>query len=233
MRLLIKNVFYKFILIWIGSFVLLSYMIEQPFLENGDWLRLLFGGVKMGTASITMVYMCSMALLQYLHLDTTLLCTKEEGVLLSRLKSRKKLFWHSVRSICILNVLFCICVATAGIVAMALAEKTGWNENLILFSEMMEIIVRGFLFCVLFAVVQAIILTYVDEARAFLIMTGICAVLVICSKIKLAFLILPAPFKLEGALTNVAVSVCIMYIIIAMVIFRKRLLSRDIGIDRR
>ena len=35
--------------------------------------------------------------------------TKEEGVLLSRLKSRKKLFWHSVRSICILNVLFCNC----------------------------------------------------------------------------------------------------------------------------
>lgn len=233
MRLLIKNVCYKFVLIWIGSFALLSYVIWQPFLENGDWLRLLFGGVRMGAVTIIMVYMCSMALLQYLHLDTVLLFTKEGGVLLSRLKSREMLFWYSVQSICILNVLFCMCVATAGIAATALAERAGWEGNRILFSEMTEIIVRGFLFCVLFAVVQAIVLTYVDEAKAFLIMTGVCAVLVITSKAKLAFLILPAPFELTGAFAGIAAAVCIVYIVIALVIYRKRLLNRDIGIDRR
>lgn len=233
MRWMIKNVLYKFALIWIGSFGLLSYVIRLPFDENADWMRLLFGGVRMGNVSVIMVYMCSMSFLQYLHLDSALLFTKEGGVLLSRLRSREILFRYFVQNMLILNLLFCLCVATAGSAATFLAERAGWEGIRIPLPEMCEIMTRGFLFCVLFTVVQAIVLTYVDEAKAFLIMTGVCAVLAISSKIKPAFWILPAPFKLIGTFEVVAVAVCIVYIVIALVIFRKRLLKRDIGIDGR
>ncbi|MDE7424629.1 MAG: hypothetical protein K2N51_13235 [Lachnospiraceae bacterium] len=208
-KAIIKNGRFKYGITLCSLIVTFLMLIKIEGVDALDAVRVLFGGYPLRRMILILAFVMSIALLQYLNLDSIMCFLRKNTCFLIRYKKRKTLIYKLLKYIFLINIVFIgLIVIAFGISAVV----CGLDIFGIDVFQALELGFRGYIMCICCSLIQVISMIKTDEANTFMTMIAISVLGVFLSRIKIGiFTIFPSKMIINEMYINLLI--CSLYII--------------------
>lgn len=219
----LKNVRYKAIVFFGVMILVFCVLIKGEKLDALQAFRNVFGGNELFRPIAIISFIIYVVLIQFMHIDSIMLILRNDTYLRVRYNTKKVLFNKILWMIFLVNILCVIIMFISWRISTVLC---GCNLELINWKQLIEICFRGFLTSNILIIIQSISLIKRNETDTFFIMNMVSILLVLLSFTNLKVLSI-CPFYLEYGGLVFNVGLCIMYMMICILIYRKLYMERE------
>lgn len=152
-KAIIKNTKYKYGITFCSVLVTLIMLIKIEGFDALDAVRVFLGGYPLGRTVLVLSFVLSIALIQYINIDSIMCLLKNNTYFLVRYENRKKLLYKLYKNIFSLNAAFIgLIIIAYGISVMICGLKFSWIDGF----EILELGFRGFVMCICCSLIQVI-----------------------------------------------------------------------------
>lgn len=227
MQLIFKNLKLKYLLLIFVFTILFVALNRLAGLEPVTALRAVFGGYPSKSTLIMTIFILFVFLLQSINLENIKYTIDNEAYLLVRYGSKTAIFKKLLKVILLSNLIFVVLILIASLFSMFISGSDLTYENTF---QVIEIILRGYLTCLIISSIQLILLLKYQETVVFSRMIVLAFVLIMITRLDFILIgcisILPMEISGLPLAFNIIFSVGIL--IFCVFLAKKEYITREI-----
>lgn len=166
-KAIIKNLRYKYILIYCSMVLVITFLVEVENIDIFDAVRLFLGGFSNNRFILIMAFIACLVFIQYINVDIILLFLKNNTYFVFRYKSRTTLIYQLFKNILLQDIVF------LGLLILAFGTSTFICDiSFIQYNnlEILEFCLRGGITYIGCSIIQIALMIKFDETNTFLIL---------------------------------------------------------------